>query len=229
MLDDHSESTAYATSEEAYAANQYATESTADNSTTDADSSTPSAEVSDLMLDTPVLKAEPERPEARIMKVTNAEVFRSKPPKDSIAIKFTFEDAVLPLTYFAFLPKPFVENIGNIRNFDPETLQDGDKFLYRTHVSTSRGTATLQILTAAARAAGRTVNAPVIRSIEDYVDALNRFIAGVEVVVLRDPDNKNEDPQYQGRLRVTGIRPTDVVNNPKALKKYRKSWAPEEQ
>lgn len=225
----HAESTAHASSEDAYAASAYTTEAAPDNSTADADSSTSSAEVADLLLDTPVLKAEPETPEARVMKVVSAEVFRSKPPKDSIAIKFTFEDAVLPLTYFAFLPKPFVENIRDIRNFDPETLQDGDKFLYRTHVSTSRGTATLQILVAAARAAGRTVNAPAIRSIEDYVDALNRFIAGIEVVVLRDPDNKNEDPQYQGRLRVTGIRPTDVMNNPKALKKYRKTWAPEEQ
>jgi hypothetical protein len=131
----------------------------------------------------------------------------------------------LETKYEIFLPKMFAENI----KVDPNTLPDepGNKqrTVYRMHVASADGRATLQKLRKLAADAGRTAYGVGITqpaaNIDEYAENMSKLLTGLEVVFFRSPD---DNPDYANRLRVKGIMPIDTVYKTKFLKKYQKAW-----
>lgn len=88
---------------------------------------------------------------------------------------------------------------------------------------------TLQLLRKLAALEGLTLEAgtPAPTSGEEYVGLINSLVAGrLEVVFTRKPE-KNDDPAFDGRLKVNAIHPKSIIEEPsfeKRFKSYRLAW-----
>lgn len=182
----------------------------------------------DDVLATPELKSAPATPDAHHAVIQSVSLERFDNEKQSVAIKIALQslnNAAVEEDYAIFLPKMFAENI----KVDPTTLPEEEgnnqRQQYAIGIANSNQDATLQVLRTLAYKAGRSTQgmaAPT--NIEEYVEILNALLSNLEVVFVRRADAKAEDPRFRNRLRVKGIYGTDVMSNPKSLKKYTKRW-----
>lgn len=136
-------------------------------------------------------------------------------------------------TYTIFPPVEFVENAaeffaGTMTGADlsevvPAGKKQSPRQRYGAVISNTDGDAEIQKLRTIAKNAGRK---PTARPVDftTFVETLNELLAGVEVVVTRRADEKNENPAFRRTLKIRGIFDISVVNDPKALKNYTKLW-----
>lgn len=186
------------------------------------------AGLQDDILSTPELAAPKAEPDAHVGVINGVTIERFDNEKQSVALKFSLTSRNVPTLdqeYSLFLPKQFAENI----NVDPTTLpaEEGNnqKQQYAIGIANDTKDATLQVLRRIAYEQGRSLQGmqrPT--NLEEFVDVLNALLSGVEVVFVRRPDKKADDPRFRNRLRVQGFYAPSVVNNPKMLKNYRKMW-----
>jgi len=182
----------------------------------------------DDILSTPTLKLPPATPEAHQGKIdgVTSETFDS----GAVAIQFAVTSSNVPTVsdkISLFVPKAFAEDI----HIDPTTLPTNDENgknqqqNYAIGIANTDHTATLEELRRIAYEQGRTtegLEAP--QTFDDFVSVLNHLLVGVDVVFTRRPNTKAEDPRFRNRLQGSAILNPNVVNNPKALKKYTKLW-----
>lgn len=180
------------------------------------------------VLDTPELKVPPQSPQAHQGEITGVTIFEADSGSVAIEIGLTSLNTGSEDTFRLFVPTDFVDNIG----VNPSELpsEDGNNQLqqYRIGISNTDKDATLQILRRIALAQGRgAVLEGVARptNFEGYVNLLNELLSGTQLIYVKAPDKKNDDPRFRKFLRVTGRfhDPADA-ENPKMFKRAQKMW-----
>jgi hypothetical protein len=184
----------------------------------------------DVIFPTNPLPVPPAIPDAHraVIKGVEARHYNNEKETVSIVVHLTsLDNPALETEFQVFVPKLFAENI----KVDPSTLPDepGNKqrTVYRMHVSSEDGRATLQKLRRLASDAQRTIESVGITkastNIDEFAENHSKLLTGLEVVFFRDVDSGN--PEFANRLRVKGIvSMAQVEKKPKLLKKYVKAW-----
>ncbi len=189
--------------------------------------------VSDV-LDTPELETPPATPDAHRAVIDAVTLERADSGATAIRLALRSLDAGFETDYSIWLPKSFVDDV----NLDPATLSEGEfnpltgkiegneRQQYRINVANSTKDAELQRLRAIAYESGRTLppGSKKPANINEYVELLAHLLTGLEVIFIRRPDSKADDPRYRNRLRVKGIRSLADTNKGKAFKGYVKAW-----
>jgi len=179
-------------------------------------------------LDTPELVVPPPEQDAHRGRINGVEVENYDTGSSAIVISLQSIDAGFEEKMKIFPPKSFVEDV----NVDPNTLDDvpaagkkqSERQRYAQVVSNSDKNAELQRLRSIATGQGRRYSGPRPSTFAEYVAALNSVLLGCSVVFTRQPDTKAEGT-FKNRLRVNGVYDeSTIINDPKALKKYRKAW-----
>lgn len=188
-----------------------------------------SLEVGNDLLATAEVEVPPEEPEAHRGEILSVELHTADSGSKSFRVNLRSVDTGRDDFQDTWLPKGFLENI----HVDPKTLPDDkgnrQRTSYSIGVSNSKKDATIQALRAVASKAGRSFHGQRPTTIEEFVDAHNEVLAGLEVVYTKRPEKAKEgdDPRFAGRLRVGTIMAQDEAFRPKALRKYKKMWLQE--
>lgn len=204
------------------------------DATTDAGEIDQNAWMEEDVLSTPELAVPPAQPDAHQGRILGVELVEFDSGSSGIKINLQSLDVPsLETNMMVFLPAMFVEDI----TVDPETLPDekgnNQKFSYQRGISNKKKDATLQVLRRIAHDDYDRTPASVgittkPTTVEEFVATLNTLLTDVELVFARRPE-KNDDPAYDGQLRVKNFFSKTVVGNPKYLKRYRKAWETAEQ
>jgi hypothetical protein len=192
----------------------------------------------DDLLATEELELPPAQPDAHraTIQAVTLETFEKTGSK-GIKVSLKSQDADFETDLIFFPPTAFTDN----PLVDPKTLSDvppegkkqSPKQRYAQTVANSKGTADLQSLRAVAKEQGRAFDAAAFQAalgktsfstIEEYVAVYNHVLAGLDVVFTRRPEKNEEDPRFDGRLKVNRILPISVAYDPKQLKNYKKAW-----
>jgi hypothetical protein len=191
----------------------------------------------DEVFPTDPLPLPPAIPDAHRAAITGVEVRRYENEKGTVSLVvhlISLDIPTLATEFEIFLPKLFVEDI----KVDPTTLPDEDgnkqRTVYRMHVASEDGRATLQRLRKLAADAHRTIEGVGITQpstdIETFAENHSKLLTGLECVFYRATDSNGDNSEFANRLRVKGILPYDAVNKPPkvlAKMKCRKMWLPD--
>lgn len=124
-----------------------------------------------------------------------------------------------------------IENLpaGEPDPMEPTKIKGNQRATFGMAIRNSDGNAAVQNLLSIAAKWGRNprelgIVAPP-KSFDEYVGQLNTLMAEVNVVYTRLPQKNEDNPQFNGRLKVRGIFfPSDILDNEKSLKGYVKQW-----
>lgn len=189
----------------------------------------------DDVFPTDPLPVPPATPDAHRATITAVEARHYENGKGTVALVVHLHSLDIPTVeteFQIFLPKLFVENI----KVDPKTLPDVDgnkqRTVYRMHVASEDGRATLQKLRMLAHKANRTVENVGITApstnIDEFAENHNKLLSGLECVFFRSPEKSAENTEFANRLRVKGILSIDdAMTKAKLLRGYKKMWEPE--
>jgi hypothetical protein len=188
----------------------------------------------DDVFSTTPLPVPPAIPDAHRATITSVEAKHYDNDKGTVSLVVHLRSLDIPTLdtkFEIFLPKLFAENI----KVDPNTLPDEEhnkqRTVYRMHIASVDGRATLQKLRELAHKAGRTIdNVGVTRpssNIDEFAENHSKLLTGLEVVFFRAPDKQDENSEFPSRLRVKGIADIDIASQPNKLKNYQKMWLSE--
>jgi hypothetical protein len=187
----------------------------------------------DDVFSTNPLPVPPAIPDAHRATITSVEAKHYDNDKETVSFVVNLRSLDIPTLdakFEIFLPKLFAENIKVDPNTLPDELGNKQRTVYRMHVASEDGRATMQKLRTLAELGGRTIhNVGIARrstNIDEYAENHSKMLTGLEVVFYRAPD-KSGDPVFSNRLRVKGILSFDVADKPKQLRNYKKMWLPE--
>jgi hypothetical protein len=196
-------------------------------------------EMTDSFFETPEISVPASSPDAHRAVITSVTTRHLNNDKQTaiISIGLTSRDVpTLETALDIFVPKGYEENIALGSKFDASTLpeQEGDKqqTSFRLGIANSEKTAALQRYVfntnSIARRAGRDpielgLN-PRAKTLDEYVDNINKMLQGVEVIFLRR-ERGGDDPAFKHQLNVRDIVSSDEFEtNPKRFKKYVLAW-----
>jgi hypothetical protein len=201
-----------------------------------AEFTTPSLTADDVFPTDP-LPVPPATPDAHRATITAVEARHYENDKGTVSVVVYLRSLDVPTLateFQIFLPKLFAENI----KVDPKTLpdepDDKQRTVYRMHVASEDGRATLQKLRKLAADAHRTVEGVGITgpstNIDEFAENHSKLLTGLECVLYRATDKSAENTEFANRLRVKGILSIDDAMNikkSKFLRGYKKMWEPE--
>jgi|SRR5581483_1690175 len=105
----------------------------------------------------------------------------------------------------------------------PGKKQSADQ-AYARNFFNSKKNGLVQVAVQAAAEEGRTLASLGLSSPknpEEYVSNLNAVLAGTQVVIVRKPE-ANDDPKFDGQLKVNALYPISSLNDEKFLARLRK-------
>ena len=188
----------------------------------------------DDVFSTNPLPVPPAIPDAHRATITSVEAKHYDNDKGTVSLVVNLRSLDIPTLdtkFEIFLPKLFAENIKVDPNTLPDELGNKQRTVYRMHVASEDGRATMQKLRKLAEEGGRTIhNVGIARpstNIDEYAANHSKLLTGLEVVFFRAPDKRDENSEFPSRLRVKGIADIDIVDKPNKLKNYKKAWLPE--
>lgn len=197
--------------------------------------------------DAPAIEVPPAVPEAHRATVTSVEGKVINDNWVKVQVNIVSRDVpTVERSMEILIPKAYTDSFASGAKFDPTTLPSNAQTSYRIGTSNSDYTATLQTLVfnvagartnsagkqitvkdSVARQCGRSLSDLGIskpRSFEDYVDAINKMLQGLEVIALLKERGGN-DPAFSHRLEVKEILAADAYDtNPKKFRNYQLAW-----
>jgi hypothetical protein len=196
-------------------------------------------EMTDSFFDTPAIEVPASPPDAHRAVITSVTTRHLNNDKQTaiISIGLTSRDVpTLETALDIFVPKGYEENIALGSKFDvsalPEVEGDKQQTSFRLGIANSEKTAALQRYVfntnSIARRAGRDpielgLN-PRPKTLDEYVDNINKMLQGVEVIFLRR-ERGGDDPAFKHQLSVRDIVSSDEFEtNPKRFRKYQLAW-----
>jgi hypothetical protein len=195
---------------------------------------TPSLTADDIFPTEP-LPVPPAIPDAHRAVINAVELRHYDNGKGTVALVIHLQSQDIPTLqaeFPIFLPKLFVENIKVDPNSLPDQPENKQRSVYRMHIASEDGRATLQKLRKLAKDAHRSVESVGITApstnIDEFAENHSKLLSGLECVFYRATEKSAENTEYAHRLRVKGILSVEeAMKVPKFLRSYKRMWEPE--